>query len=55
MLNSAISRTAVWLVSMVLGGYGVFCVYLSFLKPWVGVDALVLLVAATALVYFSDN
>jgi hypothetical protein len=55
MLNSAISRTATWVVSMVLGGYGVFCVYMSFMKPWVGADAIILLGAATALLYFSDN
>jgi hypothetical protein len=54
MLNSVVQRTAVRVVSAVLGGYGVFCVYLSFMKPWVGMDALVLLCAASAMVYFTE-
>jgi hypothetical protein len=55
MLNSVISRSTTRAVSMVLGSYGVFCVYASFIKPWAGADAIILLGAATALVYFSDN
>jgi hypothetical protein len=54
MLNSAVSRTAAWVVSSVLGGYGVFCVYLSFSRPSLGLDALILLGTASAVHYFSQ-
>jgi hypothetical protein len=54
MLNSVVSRTAAWVVSAVLGGYGVFCVYLSFYEPWVGLHALILLGTATAVQHFSQ-
>jgi multisubunit Na+/H+ antiporter MnhB subunit len=54
MLNSALQRTAVRAVSTALGGYGVFCVYMSFLKPWVGMDALILLGAACVMHYFTE-
>jgi hypothetical protein len=55
MLNSMVQRTAVQVVSAVLGGYGVFCVYMSFMKPWVGMDALVLIGAACAMHYFTEH
>ena len=54
MLNSVIQQTAVRLVSSVLGGYGVFCVYMSFTKPWVGLDALILIGAATLMTFFTE-
>lgn len=40
------------LFSTLLGSIGVFFVYVSFLKPDVGADAIILLGAATALAWF---
>jgi len=37
--------------SILLGSLGVFFVYISFLKPYVGADAIILLGAALALLW----
>jgi hypothetical protein len=42
-------RSALWAVSTVLGGVGVFCALLSFSRPILGADAVILIGAAIAI------
>jgi hypothetical protein len=42
---------ASWAFSILLGSFGVFFIYLSFLRPDAGADAFILLVAAAALAW----
>ena len=51
MLGFALSLLCLRLVSVVLGGYGIFCLIMSFEVPEVGAQAFILLVTATAIVY----
>jgi hypothetical protein len=46
-----LSQLALRLLSAVLGGYGIFCLIMSFAVPEVGAQAFLLLVTATAIVY----
>ena len=52
MLGAMLSQLALRLLSVVLGGYGVFCLIMSFSVPEVGAQAFLLLATATAIVYF---
>jgi hypothetical protein len=52
MLGLALSQLFLWLLSAVLGGYGIFCLIMSFYVPELGAQAFLLLVTAAAIVYF---
>ena len=49
MLDAMLLHFTSWAFSILLGSFGVFFVYLSFLKPDLGADAIILLGAATVL------
>ena len=51
MLGLMLSQLALRLLSATLGGYGIFCLIMSFAVPEVGAQAFILLVTATAIVY----
>ena len=51
MLGFALSLLALRLLSAILGGYGIFCLIMSFAVPGLGAQAFLLLVTATAIVY----
>ena len=51
MLGVALSRLALRLLSAFLGGYGIFCLIMSFAVPEIGAQAFMLLLTATAIVY----
>jgi hypothetical protein len=51
MSGAILLRFTSWAFSIVLGSLGVFFVYLSFLRPDVAADAIICLVAATALAW----
>ena len=48
-------RSALAIVSAMLGGFGVFCVIYSFTSPHIAAQALVLLGVALSLSYFSTR
>jgi hypothetical protein len=56
-----LSYVALRLLSLILGGYGIFCLTMSFIVPRLGGKASLLLCAclllgtATAIAYFSDT
>jgi hypothetical protein len=52
MLGFMLSQLALRLLSAILGGYGIFCLIMSFDVPQLGAQAFVLLVTATAIVHF---
>jgi hypothetical protein len=47
-----LSRMALHAISIVLGGIGMFCLFMSFSAPGFAAQALVLIAAASAIVYF---
>ena len=51
MLGLMLSQLALRLLSATLGGYGIFCLIMSFAVPEVGAQAFILLATATAIVY----
>ena len=51
MLSFMLSQLALRLLSAVLGGYGIFCLIMSFAVPEVGAQAFILLGTAAAIVY----
>jgi hypothetical protein len=51
MLGYALSLLALRLLSAILGGYGIFCLIMSFAVPGLGAQAFLLLVTAMAIVY----
>ena len=51
MLGFMLSQLALRLLSGTLGGYGIFCLIMSFHVPQLGAQAFILLVTATAIVY----
>jgi hypothetical protein len=53
MLGFVLSQLALRLLSAILGGYGIFCLIMSFTVPELGAQAFLLLGTATAIVYFS--
>ncbi len=46
MLGAMVLRSALTAFSTMFGSLGVFCVYLSFLKPEMGIHAILFLTAA---------
>ena len=55
MLGFAFSQLALWLLSTILGGYGIFSFIMSFDVPEFGAQAILLLLAATAILYFGPT
>jgi hypothetical protein len=55
MLGFILSQLALRLLSAVLGGYGVFCLIMSFAVPEVGAQAFILLVTAATIVYLCGS
>jgi hypothetical protein len=55
MLGSVLSQLTLRLLSAILGGHGIFCLIMSFSVPELGVKALLLLAAATAIVHFCGS
>jgi hypothetical protein len=55
MLGFVLSKLALRLLSAILGGYGIFCLIISFEVPKLGAQAFLLLGTAAAIVYFSDT
>jgi hypothetical protein len=55
MLGFLLSELALWLLSAVLGGYGIFCLIMSFVVPRLGAHAFLLLGTAAAIVYFCNT
>jgi hypothetical protein len=55
MFGILLSRMALRAVSTVLGGYGMFCLFMSFAAPDFAAQALVLIGAAGAIAYFCDE
>jgi hypothetical protein len=55
MLGLMLSRLALKLLSAILGGSGIFCLIMSFAVPQLAAQAIVLLVTAAAIVYFSPS
>jgi hypothetical protein len=53
MLGFALSHLALWLLSAILGGYGIFCLIMSFAVPSLGAQAFLLLGTATVIFFFS--
>jgi hypothetical protein len=53
MLGFILSQLALQVVSAALGGYGIFCLIMSFTVPRLGAQAFLLLGAAAAIVCFS--
>ena len=51
MLGFMLSQLALRLLSAIVGGYGIFCLIMSFVVPEVGAQAFILLATATAIVY----
>jgi hypothetical protein len=51
MLGFMLSQLELRLLSAVLGGYGIFCLIMSFAVPEVGAQAFILLATAAAIVY----
>jgi hypothetical protein len=52
MRGFGLSQLALWLLSVILGGYGIFCLIMSFWEPQLGTQAFLLLGTATAIVCF---
>jgi hypothetical protein len=55
MVNILFTRLMVHVVSTVIGGFGMFCLFSSFILPRLGADAFILLGAATALELLTDK
>jgi hypothetical protein len=55
MLGFMLSQLALRLLSAILGGYGIFCLIMSFAVPEVGAQAFILLGTAAAIVYLSRS
>jgi hypothetical protein len=55
MLGLVLSQLALWVLSAVLGGYGMFCLIMSFVVPSLGSQAFLSLATATAIIWFSDT
>ena len=55
MLGLMLSQLALRLLSAFLGGYGIFCLIMSFAVPEVGAQAIVLLATAAAIVYLCGS
>jgi hypothetical protein len=55
MFDLLVSRIALRTVSTVLGGLGMFHLFLSFVVPNFAATAIVLIATASAIVYFSQE
>jgi hypothetical protein len=55
MLGFALSELFLRVVSVMLGGYGIFCLIMSFALPDLGAQAFLLLGTATAIIYFCPS
>jgi hypothetical protein len=55
MLGFMLSQLALRLLSAVLGGYGIFCLIMSFVVPEVAAQAFILLATAAAIVYLCGS
>ena len=55
MLGLMLSQLALRVLSASLGGYGIFCLIMSFEVPEVGAQAFVLLATAAAIVYLGRS
>jgi len=55
MLGVMLSQLALRLLSAILGGYGTFCLIMSFDVPQLGAQAFILLVTATVIFYFCGS
>ena len=55
MLGLMLSQLALRLLSAILGGYGIFCLIMSFAVPEVGAQAFILLATAAAIVYLCSS
>ena len=51
MLGFVLSQLTLRVLSAMLGGYGIFCLIMSFVVPGLGAQAFLLLGLATAIVY----
>jgi hypothetical protein len=54
MLGFELSRLLLRLLSALLGGFGIFCLVMSFAVPGLAAKAFVLLATATAIDYFAS-
>lgn len=54
MLGFLLSLLALRLLAALLGGYGIFCLIMSFVVPRLGAQAFILLCTAMAITYFSN-
>lgn len=55
MFDVLLSRLALHAIATVLGGIGMFCLFMSFSAPAWAVSAIVPIAAASAIVYFCDK
>ena len=55
MLGFVLSQLALRLLSVILGGFGIFCLIMSFVVPRLGAQAFLLLATATAIFYFTGT
>jgi hypothetical protein len=55
MLGVMLSQLALRLLSAILGGYGIFCLIMSFDVPQLGAQAFILLATATVIFYFCGS
>jgi hypothetical protein len=54
MLGFVLSQLALRLLSTILGGYGIFCLIMSFTVPRLGAQAFLLLGTATSILIFTS-
>ena len=54
MLGFELSRLLLRVLSALLGGFGIFCLVMSFVVPSLAGQALLLLATATAIDYFAS-
>lgn len=54
MFDVLLSRLALHAISIMLGGIGMFCLFMSFTAPAWAASAIVPIVSASAIVYFCD-
>ncbi|HJU16425.1 MAG TPA: hypothetical protein VJ770_08135 [Stellaceae bacterium] len=55
MFNILLSRMALRAVSTVFGGFGMFCLFMSFVAPGFAAQAFVLIAVAGAIVHFCSE
>jgi len=55
MWQAFLMRSALLMTSAALGGFGIFSIIYSFVVPSLAAQGLILLGAATAILYFTDH